>query len=50
MKINLFIFCFAEITSVTPSEGGTEGGTKITINGKHFDETVAKVKVEVGGE
>ncbi|XP_046549966.1 LOW QUALITY PROTEIN: fibrocystin-L-like [Haliotis rubra] len=39
---------YAPIYGVSPSEGSEKGGTKLTITGKHFDETDAKVKVMIG--
>ena len=38
--------------SLTPSEGSTAGGTRLTIRGKYFDETKpsAPAKVEVAGK
>ena len=35
--------------NVTPATGSTEGGTRITVHGKYFDETDAPLQVSVGG-
>ena len=37
-----------EVTSVSPSQGSTGGGTLITISGKHFSADEANVSVSVG--
>uniref|UniRef100_H2Y4C5 G8 domain-containing protein n=1 Tax=Ciona savignyi TaxID=51511 RepID=H2Y4C5_CIOSA len=37
---------YADVTGVSPKVGSTEGGTKLTITGKHFDKDA---KVLVGG-
>ncbi|XP_021358206.1 fibrocystin-L-like [Mizuhopecten yessoensis] len=45
----IFMFqSYAEINSVTPSLGSTEGGTVITISGSVFDETSTEAVVKVG--
>ncbi|XP_064635071.1 fibrocystin-L-like [Lineus longissimus] len=41
---------YAEVDSVSPAVGSTEGGTLLTITGQNFDETTAPATVTVGGE
>ncbi|XP_052060298.1 fibrocystin-L-like isoform X3 [Mytilus californianus] len=41
---------YAEVNSVSPAEGSTNGGTVLTITGNNFDDTDAPVDVKVGGE
>ena len=43
------VFCI-DITGVSPSKGSINGGTMITIYGKHFDANANSVKVLVGGK
>ncbi|XP_072530724.1 PKHD1 like 1, tandem duplicate 1 [Salminus brasiliensis] len=47
-KISMFQ-TYAEVTGVSPSEGGHLGGTLLTIQGRYFDETDQPVEVLVGG-
>ncbi|XP_021374256.1 fibrocystin-L-like, partial [Mizuhopecten yessoensis] len=45
----IFMFqSYAEINSVTPSFGSSEGGTVITISGNYFDQTRSEAVVKVG--
>ena len=39
----------AEIVSVSPQIGSTEGGTRVVVTGRHFDETTEPVKILIGG-
>ncbi|CAD5115663.1 DgyrCDS4618 [Dimorphilus gyrociliatus] len=48
-KIYLFQ-TYAEIESVSPTQGGTEGGSLVKVKGRFFDETDSKATVTVGGE
>nr|XP_039260770.1 fibrocystin-L-like [Styela clava] len=41
---------YAEITSVSPKVGSTEGGTRVTIQGENFDDTDEPITVLIGGE
>ncbi|XP_069109428.1 fibrocystin-L-like, partial [Argopecten irradians] len=44
----IFMFqSYAEIHSITPSSGSTEGGTVITISGRYFDETKSSVMLKL---
>ena len=38
------------VYNITPSTGSEEGGTRLTISGRYFDETDAPAKVVIGGE
>ncbi|XP_033758178.1 fibrocystin-L-like [Pecten maximus] len=40
---------FAEIHSITPAIGSTEGGTIVTVAGRFFDETKSEAVVKIGG-
>ncbi|MBN3294522.1 PKHL1 protein, partial [Polypterus senegalus] len=41
---------YAVVTSISPSAGGSEGGTILTIKGQYFDQTDAPARVLVGGQ
>ncbi|CAL1525941.1 unnamed protein product, partial [Lymnaea stagnalis] len=40
---------FTEISGLSQNQGSTAGGTRLTIRGRYFDETVAPVQVLIGG-
>ncbi|XP_048254094.1 fibrocystin-L-like [Haliotis rufescens] len=39
---------YAPISGISPSTGSQRGGTRLTLTGKHFDETTTKAKVKIG--
>jgi hypothetical protein len=41
--------CITVVKAVSPTSGSTEGGTILTIEGEHFDETTSRAHVTVGG-
>ncbi|XP_077023612.1 fibrocystin-L [Tamandua tetradactyla] len=41
---------YAEVTAVSPSQGSVQGGTRLTISGRFFDQTDFPVRVLVGGQ
>lgn len=41
-------FCI-EITGIYPSEGSLQGGTRILVEGNHFDDTTEPLKIFIGG-
>ncbi|XP_067833370.1 fibrocystin-L-like [Heptranchias perlo] len=48
-KLSMFQ-TYAELTGIYPSEGSLEGGTRLTVTGRFFDETDAPARVTVGGQ
>ncbi|KAM5281038.1 fibrocystin-L [Ctenodactylus gundi] len=48
-KISMFQ-TFAEVITISPSKGSTQGDTMLTINGRFFDQTDLPVRVLVGGQ
>uniref|UniRef100_A0A8C8ZFE9 Fibrocystin-L n=1 Tax=Prolemur simus TaxID=1328070 RepID=A0A8C8ZFE9_PROSS len=48
-KISMFQ-TYAEVTTVSPSQGSIQGGTTLTISGRFFDQTDFPAKVLVGGQ
>ncbi|XP_004431348.1 PREDICTED: fibrocystin-L [Ceratotherium simum simum] len=48
-KISMFQ-TYAEVTTISPSQGSTQGGTTLTIRGRFFDQTDFPVRVLVGGQ
>lgn len=49
ISICIFIICILDIVSVEPKTGSPEGGTLITINGKHFTDPLDDIKVDISG-
>ncbi|KAM4540003.1 PKHD1 like 1, tandem duplicate 1 [Odontesthes bonariensis] len=47
-KLSMFQ-TFAEVTAVSPSKGGVQGGTLLTVHGRYFDQTDQPARVLVGG-
>ncbi|KAM7075195.1 fibrocystin-L isoform 14-T16 [Molossus nigricans] len=41
---------YAEVTTISPSQGSVQGGTTLTISGRFFDQTDFPVRVLVGGQ
>ncbi|XP_078254550.1 PKHD1 like 1, tandem duplicate 1 [Rhinoraja longicauda] len=48
-KLSMFQ-TYAEVTGIYPSEGSVEGGTRLTVNGRFFDETDAPARVTVADQ
>ncbi|XP_007188845.2 fibrocystin-L isoform X1 [Balaenoptera acutorostrata] len=48
-KISMFQ-TYAEVTTISPSQGSIQGGTMLTISGQFFDQTDFPVRVFVGGQ
>nr|XP_048313021.1 fibrocystin-L isoform X3 [Myodes glareolus] len=48
-KISMFQ-TYAEVTTISPSKGSTQGGTVLTIHGRFFDQTDLPVRVLIGGQ
>ncbi|KAM9050154.1 fibrocystin-L [Megaptera novaeangliae] len=48
-KISMFQ-TYAEVTTISPSQGSIQGGTMLTISGRFFDQTDFPVRVFVGGQ
>ncbi|CAO2602354.1 Pkhd1l1 [Lemmus lemmus] len=48
-KISMFQ-TYAEVTTISPSKGSTQGSTILTIHGQFFDQTDLPVRVLVGGQ
>nr|XP_010954142.1 fibrocystin-L isoform X1 [Camelus bactrianus] len=48
-KISMFQ-TYAEVTTISPSQGSIQGGTRLTISGRFFDQTDFPVRVLVGGQ
>ncbi|XP_051879473.1 PKHD1 like 1, tandem duplicate 1 [Pristis pectinata] len=47
-KLSMFQ-TYAEVTGIYPSEGSVEGGTRLTVKGRFFDETDSPAGVTVAG-
>ena len=45
----MYSFVSIDISRVEPKEGSAEGGTLITIHGRHFNDPRNDVQVKVGG-
>nr|XP_058131903.1 fibrocystin-L isoform X2 [Dasypus novemcinctus] len=48
-KISMFQ-TYAEVTTISPSQGSIAGGTRLTISGRFFDQTDFPTRVLVGGQ
>ena len=48
--IIIIFYISSDISRVEPNVGSAEGGTLITIHGKHFNDPRNDVQVKVGGQ